>query len=526
VDLDAVFPHKYLLNLARRQDRRERCEELFAAQGWSVRRHPAVDSRRLSWAHGFETPGKYAHALSTRMIVRRAMLAKAEAVLILEDDVVLHPFLAERLAEIELPDDWGIFYLGCQHHQRPEVVAPGLVRVAAPLDTHAWGVRAKYFWELRRALRGKFWPRADRTPASDLLLAELTRRVPAYAAWPNLAWQQEEISDITGGVCGNYDPDGTQYHSGGCLRGLLAECLGGQPHLPAVQAAQQARGWFWPTEVKHQPPPVGTRELPAGPLTDGDRIAFLFLTRGAHCFPGVWEEYWRGEEPRVSVYGHAGERGWPATADGRDRPGEAQIADRAPAHCGNTSLVREQMALLKEALRLPENRFFVFASESCLPVRPFSDLRQLLAIDGRSRFVVQTFDEVSEANPDKADRAPFGGRIPRGQWRFHSPWIHFNREAAELLAANERLIDCFEGTRAADESAFGTILHIAGYPLGSKLAAQDLTWSRRSSPDAPNPDTFGEITPELIGDIAASGCYFARGFAAGCPIGEFGLHRP
>src|SRR5688572_12527039 len=136
MDFDAVFPHKYLLNLARRQDRRVRCEELFAEQGWKVRRQPAVDARRLQSAHRFQAPGRYAHAVSTRMILRRASLAKAETVFIFEDDVVLHPALAERLAEIELPDDWGIFYLGCQHHERPEIVSPGLVRTRAALDTH------------------------------------------------------------------------------------------------------------------------------------------------------------------------------------------------------------------------------------------------------------------------------------------------------------------------------------------------------------------------------------------------------
>src|SRR5688572_1675152 len=189
MDFDAVFPHKYLLNLARREDRRVRCEELFAAQGWKVRRQAAVDARRLKSAHGFESPGKYGHSLGTRIILRRAMLAKAEAVFIFEDDIVFHPALKERLAEIELPDDWGIFYLGCQHHERPELVSPGVVRVTAPLDTHAWGVRAEYFMEARRALTGKYWPRGEWTAAADLLLAELTRRVPACAAYPNLAWQ-------------------------------------------------------------------------------------------------------------------------------------------------------------------------------------------------------------------------------------------------------------------------------------------------------------------------------------------------
>ena len=168
MNFDRIFPHKYLLNLARRPERRVRSEELFAEHGWRVNRQPAVDARRLESARGFAAPGRYAHAVSTRMILRRAMLTSAEAVFIFEDDVVFHPALEERLAKLKLPDDWGIFYLGCQHHERPEVVAPGLVKVTAPLDTHAWGIRADRFMEVRRALTGKFWPPGGPVPAADI----------------------------------------------------------------------------------------------------------------------------------------------------------------------------------------------------------------------------------------------------------------------------------------------------------------------------------------------------------------------
>lgn len=525
MDFDTAFPLKFLLNLSRRQDRRVRCEELFAEHGWNVRRQPAVDARRLNSARGFGAAGRYAHAVSTRMILRRAALAKAEAVFIFEDDVVLHPALEERLAEIELPDDWGIFYLGCQHHERPEVVSSGLVRATAPLDTHAWAVRAEYFHEVRRALTGKYWPqRGGRIPAADILLAELVRRVPAYAAFPNLAWQQEEMSDLAGGSYGNYDDDGTQHHSLGCLRGVMAESLGGVAHAPAADESRQHHAFMWPPAMQRRRPPPAVTETPAPPLGPNDKVAFLFLTRDLHGHPDIWEEYWRGHEDGIAVYGHAKERGFLM------RPGRggwlaaAQIAEQVPTEWADVSLVRAQLALLRAALVEPANRFFVFASESCVPVRPLRELLRLLSLDGRSRFRTQTMDEMLVSHPHKAARAPLDARIPGGQWRFHSQWLLLNREAAELLAANAALLECFAGTRAPDECAFGTILHAAGYPLEQKVAAQDVTWTRWPSPESPHPETIVQSTPQLAGDIAGSGCFFARKFSAGGAIGEYGLH--
>ena len=521
----ATFPHKYLLNLSRRQDRRVRCEELFEEHGWKVRRQPAVDARRLESARGFGATGRYAHAVSTRMILRRAGLAKAEAVFIFEDDVVLHPALKERLAEIELPEDWGIFYLGCQHHERPEVVSRGLVRAVAPLDTHAWAVRAEYFHEVRRALAGKYWPLPGTLPAADILLAELVRRVPAYAAYPNLAWQEEELSDLAGGSYGNYDDDGTQRHSLGCQRGVLAEALGGVAHAPAREESRQHQAFMWPVEMQRRISPPTATEIVSPPLGDGDRVAFLFLTRDVHQHPEIWEEYWRGEEDRIAVYGHAKDRAWLSRPGCGGWLGAAQIAEQVPTEWADVSLVRAQLALLRAALTDERNRFFVFASESCVPVRPLRDLLRLLSLDGRSRFHIESLDDVLVSHPHKAARATPLARIPAGRWRFHSQWTLLNREAAELLVANEALVDCFAGTHAPDECAFGTILNAAGYPLERKVGDQNVMWSRWPSPDSPHPETIVEAPPELLGELVGSGCFFARKFSVGSKVREYGLHR-
>ena len=80
--------------------------------------------------------------------------------------------------------------------------------------------------------------------------------------------------------------------------------------------------------------------------------------------------------------------------------------------------------------------------------------------------------------------------------------------------------------RQSNGHAITSALHLAGYPLDWKVAHQDVTWARWPSAIAPNPETFYELTPETVGDLAASGCYFARKFGPGSTIGTFGLHLP
>lgn len=522
MDFERTFPLRLLLNLTRRQDRRERCAAAFSAHGLEVLRQPAIDARRLKSAGRFHSKGQRAHALSCRLMLRRAMQLRVPALFIFEDDVVLHPQLRQRLEALQLPADWGLLYLGCQHHERPLPAGPGLVRATAPLDTHAWGLRAEHFMEARRVLSGRRWPAQDHTPASDLLLAELTRRVPAYAAYPNLAWQREDESDITGTPYGNYHADGTQRHAWGCLRGVLMETLGGNVHRPAASSAAQDRAWFWHPALR-LPSEHAAPEPPVEPLQAGQRVAFLFLTRGPHHQPRVWEQYWRGRESQVAVYAHTAERhqltagSWLAAA---------QIPEHIATAWADLSLVRAQLLLLRTALRDPANRFFLFCSESCAPIRPLADFLRLLSLDGRSRFRLQTADEAAAINPFKSGRIDPNHHLPWREWRFHSQWMLLNREAASLIAANSHLLPLFEGMMAPDECVFGTLLHLTGYPVGEKVAADDPTWLRWPDNFAPHPQDHSALPPALAGDLIASGCFFARKFTADCPLAATALHLP
>jgi hypothetical protein len=501
MNFETTFPLIYLMNLSRREDRRVQCEWLFEQHGLKVERFPAVDALWMKNARGYESKGRRAHVLSTLLILREAKRRRAPAVFIFEDDVVLAPHWREQLAKVSLPEDWRMFTLGGQHHERPKVLRPGLIKVAAMLDTHAWGVRAEAYDEIISALLHSAADDRGYRPATDVTLARRQSEIPTYAPFPNLAWQAESASDLAAGNYSNYQPDGWPKPGLQVLPGLLSESLGGPVWQPAKAAALRQRAWFQTAETRALP-----REPEALAETKQEarfqRLAFLFLTRGAHHRPELWEDYWKDSDACLR-YAHI---------SGRDaRPGgwleAARITEWVPTQWGHISLVRAQLALLRAALAEPENSHFVFCSESCIPIRPLADLETSLRLDPRSRFPWETHPALHERMPEKAARAAVQPRIPASQWAFHSQWILLNREAAELVIAHD-FTRLFENTIAPDECYFGTVLHLCGYPLEEKVAPREVTWTRWQQ--GAHPEAIAEISPAQRAEWLESGKFFAR----------------
>jgi hypothetical protein len=202
--LENQFPERFYINLGVREDRRRDCLLEFEKHHLSVERMPAVYGRYVKSSRGMGDRNRYACGLK-RLCLREARRRGADAVLIFEDDVVFDPQLRQRLAALTLPEDWGIFYIGCLHTKPPTAIAPGLVRVTRANDNHAFAIRGCYVPEVLRKLR----PRGRHAPVasvnnSDVVLSELHDKIPTYAAWPNLAWQRHCHSNNVGYQISNY----------------------------------------------------------------------------------------------------------------------------------------------------------------------------------------------------------------------------------------------------------------------------------------------------------------------------------
>jgi hypothetical protein len=469
MNLEDEFPARYWINLGRRQDRRAETEWQLHQTGITAERFPAVDARFVRKNRGYESAGRYALALSQRLAIRKAMLAGAKAVLILEDDVIFHPDLARRLETIELPEDWGIFYLGCAHQKRPWKAGNGLVRTRYALDTHAFAVRAPYYKQViaaldasTRANRNKSHPRA-----SDWYLANLHEKIPTYACFPNLAWQAMASSDLAGGTYSNYTSTGEQVSSAGEVIGLGVEMAGG-------------KRWKQPLTVVSDLPDSEQTIATASP-----KLALMFLTKGGLNQPDAWRAWLDQASGDVTAYAHI--KSISDASDDWFR--DLQIREVIETKWGDISLVRAMMALLREALLNPQTTHFAFVSESCIPIKSWQEIRNRLRTDGRSQFHCVGQAEMKEKHLERFDAVPWVEARCR---KIHSQWVMLNREAAQCLIEDD-FTTAFETMTAPDEHYIGSVLAMKGYPLDdSKLYSKDITWVRWQD----NPEQ--RIAPEWI----------------------------
>jgi len=210
MDIDQVFPLKFCFNLDRQEERRRLAAEQFRIHHLNVLRLPAIDGAELRKQHPFSSTADRACAAGIRIALRLATRRGASAVLLFEDDVVLHDDFRDRVDELDLPEDWGLFYFGCQHVTRPVAVSPGVVRITTAFDTHAVGLRIPVFARIHSLLSAQKADSTSPLPPCDVRIAELHSIIPTYAAFPNLAWQRDCSSHRTGMRYSNYSQRGEQ----------------------------------------------------------------------------------------------------------------------------------------------------------------------------------------------------------------------------------------------------------------------------------------------------------------------------
>lgn len=99
-----------------------------------------------------------------------------------------------------------------------------------------------------------------------------------------------------------------------------------------------------------------------------DKIAFLFLTTEDIHRPQHWHDFLDEGKDRATLYAHS---------KYQDRLKnqyliDAQIPERFKTGWGTMGLVHVMNALLKNALKDETNKYFVFCSESCIPIFDFN----------------------------------------------------------------------------------------------------------------------------------------------------------
>ena len=215
-ELKAFFERCYVVNLARREDRREWFEKRFAEYDWPFvepQLFTAIDGKLAPfprwWSQGGGAWGVYR---SNLRIIEDCLMEGVQSVLILEDDATLDSpddeeiraaTFRERVDTFlsNVPEDWQMVYLGGQHlfqKQRPprivnkEVVAPYNVN-----RLHAYGLSHQGLKIAYRHLNVRKWQSGHHVDHHFGVLHQ-NEGIKVYAPQKWLVGQGNAKSDICG----------------------------------------------------------------------------------------------------------------------------------------------------------------------------------------------------------------------------------------------------------------------------------------------------------------------------------------
>ncbi|MEW6211686.1 MAG: glycosyltransferase family 25 protein, partial [Acidobacteriota bacterium] len=195
MNVDEFFPHQVCINLDTRRDRWERMTARFAEHGISrVIRFPAINGNHLDvpsfWRY---SPGAYGCLRSHLAVVEQARDYGRPSVLIFEDDVVLAPDFTAKFADYveQLPDDWDMVFFGALHGQPLTKATDNLLRINHSLSTFAYALKDTVYDSFIHLNRQALTVLDENTRA-------LQKRFNSYCFTPNLAWVEEDYSDVRG----------------------------------------------------------------------------------------------------------------------------------------------------------------------------------------------------------------------------------------------------------------------------------------------------------------------------------------
>jgi len=215
LDLKTFFERCYCINLARAPNRWEEFQKRIAACNWPLAepvRFDAIDGKRVRphprWTEG---GGAWGCLQSHLSIIQKCLHDGVKSVLILEDDAEpIADFSTKCQTFLEnVPDNWGMIYLGGQHlhvdRVKPillndQVVIPGNLN-----RTHAYAISRRGMETIYHHLvKGDWW---ERKVHIDHWYGQLhaRRTLPIYCPVEWLIWQAPGKSDVSGRDCPSRD---------------------------------------------------------------------------------------------------------------------------------------------------------------------------------------------------------------------------------------------------------------------------------------------------------------------------------
>ncbi len=256
------------------------------------------------------------------------------------------------------------------------------------------------------------------------------------------------------------------------------------------------------------------------------KLAFLFLTIGNLNHEEHWKDFLNGYEHQYSLYVHAKNK------KNVTSPFLKPYVIPETVQTSWSHTMKAQIALLKEALKDPQNGKFVFLSESTIPLQNFAKVYRVLFSTPKSIFKTQPNPHLNIYTPKDA---PHSRMVPGIQLKYqqkHSQWIVLNRKHAALLVASAKYLKK-RPVYCDNEHYPGTVIAFKR-ALRDEVSPYDTTyvnWDRKG-PNGRAPFTFSNLKlaneKELVLKVIKHGYLFARKFSPRCfikELDEFLLYR-
>jgi hypothetical protein len=177
-----------------------------------------------------------------------------------------------------------------------------------------------------------------------------------------------------------------------------------------------------------------------------DKIALLFLTRSELNHPDLWRELLQESKDRFKIYIHSKE--------GMKDLFFKRYCVFPTVPTSWEKHVRAWQVLIREALKDPRNKKFVFLTESCVPLYSLRYIYDVLMRDS------STHMQYSRPWWNRHDRDVVE-IAPKYRWG-NSEKIVLNRKHAEIVANDEKIIDIISQHWSDAESYFACLLAIHG----------------------------------------------------------------
>jgi GR25 family glycosyltransferase involved in LPS biosynthesis len=197
--LTDYFQEIYCINLDRRTDRWQECQEEFKKHNLIAERFSAFDGNNLDSLPNLN-PGQVGAIYSHRGIIQKAKEKNLDNILILEDDVQFDENLNSKFSEIffRIPDDWDVILFGGNHAgnnpwSKGELtfMADNVFKVSYSLALHCYAVKNTVYDLAINTL-------SKMNKTNDVLFAEIQKDINCYIIRPHLAWQRPSYSDLCG----------------------------------------------------------------------------------------------------------------------------------------------------------------------------------------------------------------------------------------------------------------------------------------------------------------------------------------